>query len=132
MEKRQLPADFDWVTARQKCSVGKFFERLRIGAEKNMQARNALREERGERFHFESTSDANVCSVIRPLRGGIVVVRFVLDGERIRVEGSGVDVNFEGTLTLNHEAECRLKVAGQELDEWQVLRLGLEALFFDL
>jgi hypothetical protein len=61
-----------------------------------------------------------------------LVVRFNLEGSRIAVEGSGIDVQFSGTVTLNDAGECRLEVAGAELDEWQVLKRALEKLFFAL
>ena len=132
MERKLLPPDFDWVTARHRCSAAKFFERLYLGAQRNMETRNALVQERGERLLFEITQDGIVFSVLRPIAGGIAIVRFRLDGDRISVEGQGVRVACEGTITLNHQAECRLKVGDQELDEWQVLRCGLETLFFGL
>jgi hypothetical protein len=131
MDTPKLPSDFDWVTARHACSVGGFFERLCVGARQNVNTRKALRVELADTGPIEFTSSRGIFSVMRTVNQMAPVgVRFVLDGQTIRVEGSGVDVGFKGTLTLTDEGECRLRVNGEELDEWQVLRRGLETLFF--
>ena len=126
MEERLLPPDFDWVSARHNCSVDKFFERLRLGAQSNVERRNALGSPvEGQRFTF--TSSGSLFSVARGTSVGVV---FRVVGERIYVEGNRIDVKFNGALTLTNEARCLLRVGDRELDEWQVLRLALEALLF--
>lgn len=129
-----LPPDFDWVTARHACSVAAFFERLYAGAQHNVETRKLLRLELHDHGPIEFSSTHGVFSVLRMLDvlKPPVVVRFKLEGPRIVVEGSGIDVQFSGTVTLNDAGECRLEVGGSQLDEWQVLKRALEKLFFGL
>jgi hypothetical protein len=68
--------------------------------------------------------------VSRGAFGGIIGVRFALGREAIDVYGNGVSVKFTATLTLNNDGECRFLVGREELNVWQVLRKGLEPLFF--
>ena len=134
MEDTRLPSDWDWVKARHACSIAMFFERLHAGASKNVQTRKALRLELHDQGSIDFvTTGPGLFSVSRTMAPGgpHLAVRFILDGQRIRIEGSGVDVNLEGTLTLTDNGECRLKVGGVDLDEWQVLRRALEQLFFE-
>ena len=128
----QRPSDWDWVTARRDCSIAKFFERLLAGAQRDVRTRKEMRLELFDQGPLEFNASApGIFSVFRGLAPGRhVAVRFVLEGDRIVVEGQGVSVNFEGRITLNNHGECRLKVADQDLDEWQVLRMALEPVFF--
>ena len=132
MMPRDLPPDWDWVTARSQCSIEAYFERLHSGANKNVQTRKEMRIELQDVGPVDlSQRVPGIFSVMRGLGlGAYAAVRFRLDGDRIVVEGQGVDVKFEGRLTLTDAGECRLMVGAQELDEWQVLRRALEPLFF--
>ena len=134
MSSSGLPADFDWVSARHQCSVAKFFERLHAGAQRNVAARKGLRLELHDSGPIEFFSTHGTFSVMRThdITKPPLVVRFNLEGPRIAVEGSGIDVQFSGTVTLTDAGECRLEVAGSQLDEWQVLKRALEKLFFGL
>ena len=134
MSANALPADFDWVTARHRCSVAVFFERLCIAAKRNVDTRKALREELHDRGTIDFTSGPGTYSVIRELdmTSSPVTVRFTIEGPRIVVEGTGINLHFVGTVTLNDGGQCRLDVGGAELDEWQVLKRALEKLFFAL
>lgn len=128
----QIPPDFDWVSERQKCSMALFYERLLAGARRNVDTRNATltTEERGNDFSVEDHGDG-LFGVVRRGAPGLAV-RFKADRTTLSVEPSP-DVKgaaFSGTLTLTDKARCRLRVGDEELDEWQVLRRGLERLFF--
>lgn len=127
--KSDRPSDWDWVTARHDCTTVNFFERLYLGAKLNVETRN---KQRGGSAPVEiAAPQPGSFSIIRALSfGGHVMVRFNLRDERIMVQGSGIVLNFEGTLTLNNDGECRLLVGGDVLDEWQVLRKALETLLF--
>lgn len=61
----------------------------------------------------------------------MIAVDFALQGEAIVVNGTGLSQGFVATITLNPDGECKLKVAGVELDRSQVLRMALEELSFD-
>ncbi len=128
------PPDFDWVMARHACSLGAWLERLYAGARRNVETRMALRHELRDTGPIECTDVPGGFAVSRWLSetDTHVVVRVRIDGQCLRVEGSGIDVQFAGTLTLTDAGTCRLLVDGEALDEWHVLRRAFERLFFDL
>ena len=132
MEESRLPSDWDWVTERHACSVRKFFERLRVGAESNVKTRKALRLELVDRGPIEFVSAGDTFSVTRTMspEGPYLTVRVILAGQKIRFEVNGGDIAFEGALTLTDKGECRLNVNGADLDVWQVLKRALEPIFF--
>jgi hypothetical protein len=135
--KTPKPSDFDWVTARHKCSAAVFFESLLQLAKANVDTVNAAKEKSSGRSDaYLQATVPGVFAVARgvPGAGPPKVVRFRLErDDAIAVEPHGVPMEgFQGTLTLNNEGECRLKVGAEELDLWQVLRRALEPLFFGL
>lgn len=136
MPETSLPSDFDWVTARAKCSAAEIFESLRQLALGNVAQINTFRggtNPQGPRFKF---SDADP----RKGRGFFVwdtfsaterrAVDFWLLDDVIRVEQSA-RTPIDATLTLNDDGQCRFKVGTDELDNWQLLRRALEWLFFE-
>jgi hypothetical protein len=134
--KQPKPPDFDWVAARHKCSAAVVFEALLHLAQQNVETANALRKSNGlsADAHVQATVPG-VFAVLRGLHGPPHTVRFRLDREgSIGVDYQGVPntESFTGTLTLNNDGECRLRVGTQELDLWQVLRLALEPLLFGM
>jgi hypothetical protein len=133
------PSDFDWVTARHKCSVAYLFQTLLERAKQNVATMNALHKASGGREDaYVHDTVPGVFSVVRGVPGGGPphTVRFNLDSrdETITVDAQGVPSMepFTGSLTLNEKGQCRLKVGPEQLDEWQVLRRALEPLFFGL
>ena len=119
--------DFDWVTAREKCSPGSVFELLRLQVKEDVETRNKSIKEERDAFRFNQNEKLfSVVLPSEPLRYGVT---FSLKGEKIIVERKNKPF-LEATLTLNDEGECRLKVNGQEREFWQVRRMALEDLFF--
>ena len=57
-------------------------------------------------------------------------VRVRLDGPRIIVSSDEAGDRFAGTVTLDDDGRCRLRVDGEALDEWQVLKRALETVLF--
>lgn len=132
--KEPKPSDWDWVTARKECSMPLFFERLKTLAQRDVKTRHAMRQELIDLGPVNF--DAQIAGTFTVLRnfapGHHASVRFRLEGDRLFVEGAGVQVNFDGSLTLTDDGDCRLRVGEKELDPWQVLRRALEPLFFGL
>ena len=126
------PPDFDWVTRRAKCSAESMFGVLRRLAQENILRRNTVSEphEGAERFRFEEPEGRCHFAVYEPTTtGSRKAVDFRLEGGVIYVTPSKGDA-FEATLTLDNNGRCKFKVGEDELDSWQVLKLGLEPLFF--
>ena len=129
-----LPPNFDWVTARAKCSPYEMYETLLGAAKENVNARNkslGYADDRlGDRFlpcgvivHTRSFS------VFGPANGDRRSVEFAYTSDSILIEpmlGEKVKV----TLSLNDNAVCGLKIGVQILDPWQVLRRFLEPVLF--
>ncbi len=122
--------DFDWVTARHQCSGSEMFNQLRLEAEKNVTARNVVRDERQERenFLFNKTDDKFSVSRERVRK----IVDFTLHGDSILVSGSGISKPITATVTLGEPfGFCRLRAdGGRELLRWEFLQMALEELFF--
>lgn len=53
---KDLPADFDWVSALGGCSALNMYEQLEADAKKNLDAMEALAKTRGDSPNFSSTS----------------------------------------------------------------------------
>jgi len=128
----EKPGDFDWVTERQKCSIFSVFKELERQAKANTEKREASLTEKERQmvsFRFETQSGGSYFAVLADNVERIV--RFSYQGDRITVKGDTPDLTI--TLTLNDDGDCRLKVNGDgEFQPWQVLRMSLEGLFFDL
>lgn len=131
MGKPHLPQDFDWVSARTKCSALAVFHQLKQEAEQNTKTLCDVAKERGEQTPVEFLDQGSGSFLVstRTFRGEIGV-RFNLAQDEVAVEGHGVPVNFTATLALGDDGECRLAVGNERLDRWQFLKRALEPLFF--
>ena len=133
---RQLPDDFDWVTARARCSAADMYEILRDLAQVNVTKANAIYVKNApsadpDRFGFRDAPDPTLRQFNVWDKWGLErrTVQVQLDGDAIRVHGS-VSREFRATLTLTDGGNCKFRVGEAELDPWQLLRRALEPLFF--
>ena len=122
--------DFDWVSARAKCSLVPLFEKLYLEIEQDISHIN------------EILGDGYICKLIKNGdRAFSVVLHDHFDqGQAVRfrlvngaiVASRGVDDSAfaSATPTLSDDKECRLLVDGKERELWQFLKLALEGLFF--
>ena len=126
-----MPDDFSWVKERHACSIIAVFKSLEVAAEKDVKARNDLKSE-GDQFGFKFQEQRNGSFFVERLanRGASYVV-FNLKDSFISVCGPDGKEMFRATPTLTNDRECRLKVNGEELEVWQIMRKALEALFFE-
>jgi hypothetical protein len=127
-----MPDPIDWVKRRHECSIDLVFVRLRDQVEKDVAARNELRQERGETsFKFRCEIEDGNFMVILEGQQRFDGVKFVRSKDAIAVHQLKSDkLISEATLTLSDEGECKLKVSGKELDLWQFRMKALEDLFF--
>ena len=127
-------AEFDWVTERANCSLRKAFTRLQMSAQVDIDTRNQIRQDANEPGEFKIAAAPNKFTVFREGHGqrGATLwsVEFTLAEPRLSVVSHDGTVTCYGTLTLNNNGECRIKVNDEELEEWQVRRKALETLFF--
>ena len=120
--------NFDWVTARAKCSLVEVFEKLRLQVGVDVQTRNKLLSDPRDAFSVIESEAKPSFSVIVP-SNPLPSITFSLSDERIGVSHKGRLI-FEATLTLGDDGECRLKINGKERELWQMRRMALEELFF--
>ncbi len=126
--------DFNWVKARQDCSLPVQFTHLRYTVEKNTEERrNGLKPGHKEHLEFKAVNDRQFIVVRTAFGSG--TVSFDLREDRVVVEMKNhlgeLKKRFKLTLTLNDEGECRFKIDGKgEYLRWQVARKALEQIFF--
>jgi hypothetical protein len=126
-----LPSDFDWVTARAKCSAIDMFETLRQLVQVDVERRNAQYPEGSpkDRFKFKAPALGRSFTVYDAYYYDRRAADFTLEVETIRVQSVG-GLGMAATIALTDNGECRLMVGAEELEPWQFLRRALEPLFF--
>lgn len=128
-------AEFDWVTARANCSLGLMFERLKGEIEEDVKKRQEIRPktEFGNYYGFRVDMNQSRISVL--LEGNGIQrqsIVFYLKKDCIEIVDGSATSKFKATATLCDDGECRLKVNDQERELWQVRKLALEDLFFNV
>ena len=123
--------NFDWVAAREECSLNKVFATLKAQIQQDVESRNKSLYGNHE-FKFDLSDNGNSFAVHitsdRPTSGKAVT--FKLTDKAIQVIDTDGKIKFETTLTINVDRECRLKVGNEEHESWYVRKLALEDLFF--
>jgi hypothetical protein len=128
---------FEWVSAKAKCTAAVMFERLRAGVRQDVERRNALLGlDDGCRYEF--SEEAEEAFDVARVEGSRVthatvaaLVRFERAGPRLHVRSDDVDVDFTAILTLDPAGHCRFVVGEALYTDWEVRRMALELLFFD-
>ena len=123
--------DFDWVKARQDCSTGIEFGCLHRLVEKNTEARQKGLAEQKIQTRLKFEANDHEFTVHRTSNGKSQYVSFALMKGCVTVKKSSPAENFELTLTLTDEGNCRFKIDGEgEYLRWQVARKALDEIFF--
>ena len=126
--------DFDWVAAQAACTTEQMFQRLRDGAQKDVERRNASGFGRKDQWKFElNVDDEQSFEVARtgPTSTGSAFVTFEREGTRINVSGDGVDVQFTAITGINPAGQCRYFVGEHEYVGWEIRKMALDLLFFE-
>lgn len=125
-----MSEEFNWVERRAECSIVKVFAELEMGVKSDVETKNRVKPQTDETvFHFISSTER--FKVIRDTKSrSPQSVEFSRTEGTIVVERNGKKL-LKATLTLNADGECRLKVGGKELEQWQFRRVALEELLFD-
>ena len=138
MEKKPTEYDdFNWVEARQNCSVIEQFKLLQETVEANVTER---KEHLGKKENFQKvrlTFERDSNSQFRVMRDAPSLYRciiFLLQKEHISVVQDEMEKKplFDLTVILNEDGECRFKVDGEdgEFLRWQVAQKALEDILF--
>ena len=122
---------FDWVTERSSCSLPKVFKDLRLQVEADVKTRNALRPNNSP-YEFSVAGNGDDFTVLLEAKDAHRSVIFSLAEHAILVRDDKGNQMLEVTVTFNDEGKCRLTVNKEERELWQVRRLALEKLFFQI
>lgn len=122
-----------WVREiHETCSLAVAFETLKGGVEKDVTARQEIRNEgsqadKGPMFRFSTNGD----SFLAVIEGTHLhrAVKFALTKGVIAVFDNDKPI-LEGVVVLGDDGVCRLDVKGERLDFWQFRKRALEDLFF--
>jgi hypothetical protein len=128
-------SEFNWVTARNACSLGNVFEKLKLDVQSDVEERQKLRQplplpEIGFDHGFVFTSNSRGFSA--SLKTGRLQYSsiFALKEDHILVTDEEGEELLKATVTLNNERECRLVVGNEEMEGWQFRKKALEGVFF--
>jgi hypothetical protein len=132
----QIDPNFDWVSARAKCSPVSAFETLgeqiKTDVEKRNVLLNAMELQYAVQFKIATGSGAFRVARIR-MEEMLQSATFSQTNDGIKVAYSSA-MNLppiEATLTLADDQECKLNITGgRELYFWQFRRLALEPVLF--
>jgi hypothetical protein len=122
---------FDWVTERSSCSLPKVFRKLRLQLEADVKTRNAQRPNNSP-YEFSMAENGGDFTVLLEAKDAYRSVIFSLAEHAILVRDDKGNQMLEVTLTFSDEGKCKLNVNKEERELWQVRRLALEKLFFQI
>jgi|SRR5579864_2337902 len=122
----------EWIRARSECSHVQAFERLKTEVRDDVEANNKLIRAGGASSGlFVIQFFDRSFRVYLDLANIDRAVVFSLQSDfSIAVDGTNPPVAIRGTVVLDDDGKCRLRVNDQELKFWQFRRRALEALFF--
>jgi hypothetical protein len=132
--------NFDWVTARAKCSASEVYRDFLLQIKRDVEIRNGALsgKERKHKVNFTFNGGYKPTSVVvAAQKGGCYLAEMRLAHAIFTKIPEGISVEYidgktiAGLLTLSQEGECRLKVDGVEYSFWQFRKLALEPVFFD-
>jgi len=128
----------NWVKLRHECSPLEIFIKLRHGAEEDVKARNSLLRSDAS-VEFGIFAQDNFFSVTKDVRDEFGNIRKLAEWVQFSWDHNGITVKSEkdtkgktASLALTDDAQCRLKLDGDELSCGQFRKRILEDLFFDL
>ncbi len=135
-DEHKKPSNFDWVTARQQCSLQEVFEALRLGIREDVERRNS-------NLPGNRTPAAPILKIAERAKtirvywhdmyqqyAGLFV-EFTLAAQTIIVKDHD-QVLFEAAIGLNDDGDCKVDIFGKQYDLWQTRRKALEKLMFDV
>jgi len=121
------PENFDWVTARNSCSMDKAFATLKTRVKDDIEVRNKLLADNLD-WEFQMSDNGSSFAVITMTKSGSSgkTVTFQNSKGLLTVNGPDGKMKLKAALTLNSEGECRFCVDGNECDDWYIRKMALE------
>jgi len=127
--------NFDWVSARGRCSLGEIFEKLKLDVASDVeqaQARRPVRDGMLAHYGFKCVVSDSGDKITVFVNGNNIrrSSSFHLTEDSIEVLDQSGHVKFSAMPTLNNKGECRLRINEEEQELWYIRKLALEDLFF--
>jgi len=131
----QLDPNFDWVSARAKCSPDSVIEILKQQIESDVEKRNTLLSATELQYDikFVMAIGSGAFRVSRTRMGEMLeyaTFSRANDGVKV-IYSSAMNISpIETRLTLSDDQECKLRAGERELSFWQFRKLSLEPILF--
>ena len=119
---------FNWVRARDQCSIAVVFELLTRTVRQATEDRNSLDQAAGFEFITDQNGGNSYAVVLRKSDG--VKVEFRREGRYAHIEGHGTD-KMRLRAGISPSKECVAIVDGVPLTYWYIASQALDAIFFD-
>lgn len=122
-------AKFDWVAARDACSLPRVFKTLLAEVEGDVKERNSQRPENAT-YEFSLVEEGSTFAVVLQAESFRRSVVFVYEDHAISVRDASGNQMFEVTLNFSDDGKCRLKAKEEYRESWQIRRMALEDILF--
>lgn len=126
---RMDKSKFDWVAAREACTLPKVFKSLLAEVEGDVKERNAQRPENAS-YAFSFVEQGNTFAVVLEAETFRRSVVFAYEDHAILVLDASGNQMFEVTLNFSDDGNCRMKAKEDYRESWQIRRMALEDILF--
>jgi hypothetical protein len=128
----ETPSELDWVNARADCELKTSFQKLRDAVEKDVELYNTKFElQPPQSAVFQKRDEIPSFSVYRKMPAGILSVEFRSTFDHIEIQDHCGVQELKVTPLLTPNGRCKFQVVGgEEVEQWQLRRKALEAIFF--
>jgi hypothetical protein len=123
-------AEFDWVTARNECSLVAIFEKLKLQLLEDVERRKSQLGDRAYYGFKVITAGNDRVAVVVEGNSIHSSVSFFLVNGAIEVRDKDGNVRIKATPTLSDDGQCRLRIGDQDRELWHLRKIALEDLLF--
>jgi hypothetical protein len=127
----ETPEKLDWVNRRADCELDAAFQKLAVDVEEDVGVFNSkFALESPQAIVFQKRAEYPMFSVYRRLPAGTLKVVFSLKLDRIEIEDDCGVQALSVIPFLADNGRCKFQVGGEEIEQWQLRRKVLEAIFY--
>lgn len=127
----ETPNELDWVNARANCESETVFEELSDAVEEDVKLYNSrFNPQIAQAPVFQKRKEFPVFSVYRRTLAGSVSVTFSRKLDLIEVADECGVQSLSAIPFFSDNGRCKFQVGGEEIEQWQLRRKALEAIFF--
>lgn len=125
-----MMGDFNWVEARNNCTVASAFAAMRDAVQADMALRITQDETLQQRFEFRACNPTKF--FVRKIGSHMIVFEQIRNGIKADWVHQAGEERALGTVTvgMNEQGECTLSDGKRELQSWQFRRIALEETLF--